>query len=95
MLRVAQLQNWREEPPIGGTDSNVEPGGPDRSPATPLLPRRQAWMFRVRVPRDFGKQVVTWTVAANGKTEKAYGDLLPVQEINERIIMSGGNLSPG
>jgi hypothetical protein len=28
---------------------------------------------------------------ANGRTEKAYGDLLPVEEINERIIMSGGN----
>jgi hypothetical protein len=43
------------------------------------------------VPSDWGKQVLTWTIVANGRAEKAYGDLLPVQEINERIIMSGGN----
>jgi len=35
--------------------------------------------------------VLTWTITANGRTEKAYGDLLPVQEINEQIISSGGN----
>jgi hypothetical protein len=30
----------------------------------------------------------------NGRAEKAYGDLLPVQEINEKIIASGGNSVP-
>ena len=52
-------------------------------------------MFRVRVPADFGKQVLTWTIKANGKTEKAYGELLPVEEITERIVMTRGNLNPG
>ena len=47
------------------------------------------------MPRDFGKQVVTWTVTAHGRTEKAYGELLPVEEITERIIMTRGNLNPG
>src|SRR6185436_10985406 len=55
----------------------------------------QGWVYRVRVPRDFGKQVLTWTITANGKTEKAYGELLPVEEITERIIMTRGNLNPG
>ena len=49
----------------------------------------------MRVPRDFGKQVLTWTITANGKTQKAYGELLPVEEITERIIMTRGNLNPG
>src|SRR4029077_1639257 len=44
---------------------------------------------------DFGKGVVTWTIRANGKIEKAYGELLPVEEITERIVMTRGNLNPG
>jgi hypothetical protein len=89
-------RNWREELAIpAGPDNIVEPGGPDRGQPTYFLPRRQGWVFRVRVPKDFGKQVVTWTVKANGKTEKAYGELLPVEEITERIVMTRGNLNPG
>ena len=38
---------------------------------------------------------MTWTITANGKTQKAYGELLPVEEITERIIMTRGNLNPG
>jgi hypothetical protein len=89
-------RNWQEElviPP--GPDNTIEPGGPDRGQPTFFLPRRQGWVYRVRVPRDFGKQVLTWTIKANGKVEKAYGELLPVQEITERIVMTRGNLNPG
>ena len=89
-------RNWEEALAIpAGPDNVVEPGGPDRGQPTYFLPRRQGWLFRVRVPKDFGKQVVTWTIKANGRTEKAYGELLPVEEITERIIMTRGNLNPG
>src|SRR5438067_5823502 len=89
-------RNWREELAIPcGPDNMVEPGGPDRGQPTYFLPRRQGWVYRVRVPKDFGKQVVTWTINANGKTEKAYGELLPVEEITERIVMTRGGLNPG
>src|SRR5438067_10084231 len=89
-------RNWEEELAIpAGADNIVEPGGPDRAQPTYFLPRRQGWVYRVRVPGDFGKGVVTWTIRANGKTEKAYGELLPVEEITERIIMTRGNLNPG
>jgi hypothetical protein len=85
-------RNYREELTIpAGPSNTVEPGGPDRGQPTYFLPRRRARLFRVRVPPDWGQQVLTWTITANGRTEKAYGDLLPVQEINEQIIMSGGN----
>src|SRR4051812_43874896 len=89
-------RNWQEElaiPP--GPDNSVEPGGPDRGQPTYFLPRRQGWVFRVRVPKDFGKQVLTWTIRANGRVEKAFGELLPVEEITERILMTRGNLNPG
>jgi hypothetical protein len=89
-------RNWQEELAIpAGADNGVEPGGPDRGQPTYFHPRRQGWVFRVRVPKDFGKQVITWTVTANGKTGKAYGELLPVEEITERIVMTRGNLNPG
>ena len=89
-------RNWQEELAIPAGPANaVEPGGADRGQPTYFLPRRQGWVYRLRVPADFGKQVVTWTITANGKTQKAYGELLPVEEITERIIMTRGNLNPG
>jgi hypothetical protein len=89
-------RNWEEQLAVPvGPENRVEPGGPDRGQPTFFLPRRQGWMFRVRVPKDFGTQAVTWTITANGKTQKAYGELLPVQEITERIVMTRGNLNPG
>ena len=89
-------RNWEEQLAIPtGAENSVEPGGPDRGQPTYFLPRRQGWVYRVRVPKDFGKQAVTWTITANGKTQKAYGELLPVQEITERIVMTRGNLNPG
>jgi len=89
-------RNWEEQLSIpAGPDHLVEHGGPDRGQPTFFLPRRQGWVYRVRVPADFGKQVLTWTIKANGKTEKAYGELMPVEEITERIIMTRGNLNRG
>ena len=89
-------RNWQEELAIpAGPNNSVEPGGADRGQPTYFLPRRQGWVYRVRVPRDFGKQVLTWSITANGKTQKAYGELMPVEEITERIIMTRGNLNPG
>src|SRR5439155_5576235 len=56
-------RNWQEELAIpAGPDNLVEPGGPDRGQPTYFLPRRQGWVYRVRVPANFGKQIVTWTI---------------------------------
>jgi hypothetical protein len=89
-------RNWEEALVIpAGPENVVAPGSPDQGQPTFFLPRRQGWIYRVRVPKDFGKQVVTWSITANGRTEKAYGELLPVEEITERIVMTRGNLNPG
>jgi hypothetical protein len=88
-------RNYREELAIpAGPGNMIEPGGPDRGQPTYFLPRRQARLFRVRVPADFGQQTLVWTITVNGRPEKAYGALLPVEEINEKIIASGGNSVP-
>lgn len=93
-------RNWSQELVIpAGPDNRVEiegaSGDVDRGQPTFFLPRRQGWVYRVRVPANFGKQVMRWTIKSNGKTETAYGELLPVEEITERIIMTRGNLNPG
>ncbi|MBM3777934.1 MAG: hypothetical protein FJW23_06785 [Acidimicrobiia bacterium] len=89
-------RNWEEEidiPP--GPDNALEPGGPDRGQPTRFLPRRNRFVFRVRVPADFGKQEVVWTLTSNGRTERAYGTLIPEYFIDHLIIMANNGLGTG
>jgi hypothetical protein len=78
-----------------GPDNRIEPGVADQGQPTYFLPRRQRYIHRVRVPADFGKKEVVWTITANGRTEKGYGMLMPPQEITERVVMTNGNFDPG
>ena len=88
-------RNWKEELSIpAGPDNKVEPNGSDAGQPAYFLPRRQRWVYRLRVPADFGTKEVTWTITANGKTEMAYGNLLAAQEINDRVVSSNGNFDP-
>jgi hypothetical protein len=89
-------RNYREElviPP--GPNNNVAPGNLDQGQPTIFEPRRQAWIFRVNVPRDFGDRQVVWTLTSHGRTEKTVGQLIRQLQISERSIMSHGNLDPG
>ena len=89
-------RNYEEELVIPtGPDNKLEPGLPDQGRATYFLPRRHAWIFRVKVPADWGNKELVWTITAHGRTEKAYGTLQSDEEIIERLIMTRGNLSPG
>jgi hypothetical protein len=74
-----------------GPDNSVMPGGPDRGQPTYFVPRRQPRVFRVRVPRDWGDRTLTWSITANGRAEKVVARLLPAEEINEHMMMAGGN----
>jgi hypothetical protein len=71
--------------PIGPNNS-VEPGGPDRGQPTHFFPRRNRYIFRVKVPKDWGDKDVVWTLNFRGHTEKAYGSLLPVEMINAEVV---------
>lgn len=90
-------RNLEEELVIpAGLDNKLEPGLPDQGQPTYFLPRRHAWIFRVKVPADWGtNQELVWTLTSHGRTEKAYGSLKSDEEILERQIMTRGNLSPG
>jgi hypothetical protein len=89
-------RNWQQELTIpAGPDNSVELGGPESGQPTYFLPRRQRFVFRLRVPKDFGKKEVVWSITANGRTENGYGSLLPQQEITERVVMTNGGYDPG
>lgn len=69
-------RNWEEEIDVPvGPDNNIEPGGPDQGQPTHFLPRRNRFIFKVRVPKDFGQKEMVWTLTTKGKTEKAYATL--------------------
>ena len=88
-------RNWAEELHIPiGPDNNVEPGGPDQGQPTWFLPRRNRFLFRVRVPADFGEGEVVWTVTSpNGKTYRAYGSLNPDYFIDRYVVQRNNGLT--
>jgi len=79
--------NWLEECDIpAGPENNIEPGGPDRGQPTHFYPRRNPFLFTVRVPKDFGSQELIWTLTTHGKTEKAYASLKTDYQIDSQVI---------
>jgi hypothetical protein len=74
-----------------GPDNSVMPDGPDRGQPTYFLTRRQPRIFRVRVPKDWGDKSMTWSITANGVTEKVLSKLLPAEEINEHMMIANGS----
>jgi hypothetical protein len=80
-------RNYAEEPEIPiGPDNNFSPGPTDQGQATHFYPRRQQFMFKVKVPADFGKQELVWTLTRNGQTEKAYGTLMMEEQLTDVVI---------
>jgi hypothetical protein len=65
----------------------------DAGQPTHFYARRQKFIFKVTVPKDWGKKDVVWTLKTNGKTEKAYGSLLPEEILDDQVYSmnrSGG-----
>ena len=82
-------RNWEEEVDIPiGPGNAIEPGGPDRGQPTHFLPRRNRFLVRIRVPADFGKNEIVWTLTTRGKTTRAYGTLKPDYFIDDIVIMN-------
>jgi len=80
-------QNWAEEfdVPIG-PDNNIEPGGPDQGQPTHFYPRRNPFLFTIRVPKDLGDKELIWTLKTNGKIERAYASLKNDYMIDNQVI---------
>jgi len=90
--------NWEQEfdVPIGAAN-NIEPGGPDQGQPTHFYPRRNPFLFTIRVPKDFGTKELIWTLTTNGRTERAYASLKSDYQIDKQTISTevggdGGSL---
>lgn len=90
--------NWAEEfdVPVGPANT-IEPGGPDQGQPTHFYPRRNMFLFTIRVPKDFGTKELIWTLTTHGRTEKAYASLKSDYQIDPQTISTevggdGGSL---
>lgn len=80
-------RNYVEQPEVPiGPNNNFSPGPADRGQPTHFYPRRQQFMFKVKVPADFGRNELVWTLTRNGQTEKAYGTLLMEEQLTDVVI---------
>jgi hypothetical protein len=105
-------RNWEEEIDVPvGPDNGFNVGGDrgagapgvvlDQGQPTHFLPRRNRFVFRVRVPGGFTeKDELIWTLTTHGKTEKAYASLRPdyvvddVVKASETGALGAGTSSP-
>ena len=82
-------RNWEEEIDLPvGPGNTLDPGGPDQGQPTHFFPRRNQFVFKVRVPANFGNKEVVWTLTSNGQTEKAYATLRPQYAVDETVMMA-------
>jgi hypothetical protein len=95
-------RNYEEEVDLPiGTGNSITIGDEvygDRGQPTHFYPRRQRFLFRVVVPRDWDeKRKVVWTLTSHGKTDQAKGWLQPEWELSQDVMvenMGGGVPDP-
>ena len=82
-------RNWEEviDVPVG-PDNGIEPAGPDQGQPTHFYPRRNRFVFRIRVAADFGDKELIWTLTTNGQTERAYASLRRDYFIDDLVIQA-------
>jgi hypothetical protein len=95
-------RNWEEELDVPvGPDNSFNIGGEDQGQPTHFLPRRNRFVFKVKVPAHFTeKDELIWTLTSYGKTEKAYASLRldykldDVVKASETGALGAGTSSP-
>ena len=82
-------RNWLEEvdAPIG-PGNMLSPGPADQGQPTHFLPRRNRFIFKVRVPADWGDKEMVWTLTPHGRTEYAYASLRTDYKVDNMVISS-------
>jgi hypothetical protein len=93
-------RNYEEEVDIPiGPNNRVDVGGDDRGQPTHFYTRRQRFIFKVVVPKDWDKnRKVAWTLTSHGRTDVAKGWLQPEWELNQGVYSEnngGGVLEEG
>ena len=79
-------RNYEEQVDVPvGANNFLEPGSQDQGQPAHFYARRQQFVFKVRVPKDWGRKDLVWTLTSRGKTDKAYGTLLPIWELDASV----------
>ncbi len=82
-------RNWLEEVDVPvGMDNMISPGEADQGQPTHFLPRRNRFIFKVRVPADWGDKEMVWTLTSKGRTEHAYASLRTDYRVDNMVISS-------
>jgi hypothetical protein len=86
-------RNWEEEldVPVGPANGFSGPGNiaADQGQPTHFLPRRNRFVFRVKVPAAFSaKDELVWTLTTNGVTEKAFASLREDYKVDDVVKAS-------
>ena len=95
-------RNYEEEVdiPLGPNNTITMRGESfgDKGQPTHFYPRRQRFLFKVVVPKDWDKkEKVVWTLTSRGRTDQAKGWLQPEWELNDDVKvenMGGGVPDP-
>ncbi len=77
-----------------GPNNRIDGGGPDQAQPTHFSTGRQWGMFTIRVPADFGKNKLIWTLVANGQELVIPASLHPDYEISPFSESAIGNTPP-
>ena len=90
-------RNWLEELDVPvGADNSISPGPADQGQPTHFLPRRNRFVFKVRVPANWGDKEMVWALTTRGKTEHAYASLRTDYKVDNMVIASEtGSLGAG
>jgi len=82
-------RNWLEELDVPvGPGNMISPGPADQGQPTHFLPRRNRFIFKVRVPADWGDKEMVWTLTSHGRTEHAYASLRTDYRVDNMVISS-------
>jgi hypothetical protein len=95
-------RNWEEELNVPvGPENMITPGEADQGQPTRFFPRRNRFVFRLPVPKNFTeKDELVWTLTANGVTQKAFATLRADYKVDTMVKQSesgalgGGTTNP-
>ena len=77
-----------------GPDNFIAPGRQNQGQPTEFQPRRHWGVFAVKVPADFGRQEVVWTLRVRGETFAIPGRLHPNWQIDALEGEAGAGNTP-
>ncbi len=88
-------RNHEEEVDVPvGPNNRFAPGDVDQGQPAHFYPRRQEFVFKIRVPSDWGSKDLVWTLISRGKTNHAYGTLTQAWELGHSVYQ-GNRGGPG